>query len=141
MLMESYSSELGGKQSTSGGNFRAESKQSFASPSEEGRNLMRNRSSFKALKNHGIISQSDIVHPGQIGMKEDMIFGWRPDFNDKERLHRKEAIAIKLNYPNNPNLFKTSIRANVNMLAEMYRNNKSKCRLLFRLCTDFLSRL
>jgi hypothetical protein len=73
------------------------------------------------------------MHPGQGGLKQDMIFGWRPEFNDKERLQRKEAIAIKLNYPNNPNLIKTSIRANNNMLAEMYRDNKGKYRQLSRL--------
>ena len=58
-------------------------------------------------------------------MKLDMKFGWRPGFNDKDKLHCKEAIAINLNYPNNSNLILTSVRANGNMLTEMYRNNKS----------------
>ena len=58
-------------------------------------------------------------------MKLDMKFGWRPTL-DKDRLHRKEAIAIKLSYPHNPNLMRTSIRGNLNMLSELYRYTKSK---------------
>jgi hypothetical protein len=57
-------------------------------------------------------------------MKLDMKVGWRPGFNDKDKLHSKEAIAIKLNYPSNSVLMRTSIRANGNMLKEMYSKNK-----------------
>jgi len=43
-------------------------------------------------------------------MKEDMRFGWRPEYNERDKKNRKEAVAIKLTYPNNKGLFRTSIR-------------------------------
>ena len=57
-------------------------------------------------------------------MRLDMKFGWRPQFNDRD-LHRKEAIAIKLTYPNNQNLIQGSVRC-TQLASELYRMNKSK---------------
>ena len=53
-------------------------------------------------------------------MKLDMKFGWRPEFNDKDRLHRKEAIAIKLTYPNTIGICKTSVRS-CQLFNELFR--------------------
>lgn len=58
-------------------------------------------------------------------MKLDMKFGWRPEFNDRDRLNRKEAIAIKLTYPINIGLLKQSVRGGP-LFSEIYRMNKSK---------------
>ena len=66
-----------------------------------------------------------VIANGQSSMKLDMKFGWRPEFNDKDRLHRKEAIAIKLTYPNTLGICKTSVRG-CQLFTELYRTNKSK---------------
>lgn len=56
-------------------------------------------------------------------MKLDMKFGWRPGATDKK--HRKEAIAIKLGYPNNKDFFTKSIR-NSTLCGELYKFKKSR---------------
>ena len=58
-------------------------------------------------------------------MKIDMKFGWRPSYTDKDRLHRKDAIAIKLSYPGSGGLMRSSVLGSP-MFSEMYRNKKSK---------------
>ena len=58
-------------------------------------------------------------------MKLDMKFGWRPGFNDKDKMHRKEAIAIKLGYPNNQDIWLQSVR-NSALCQELYKFKKSK---------------
>ena len=58
-------------------------------------------------------------------MKLDMKFGWRPNFGDK-LLHQKEAIAIKLSYPNTTGLLMSSMRVDGGLQGEVFKNHKSK---------------
>ena len=73
----------------------------------------------------GITQPLANTHAGQASMKIDMKFGWRPEFTDKDRLHRKEAIAIKLSYPSPAGLMRSSVLGSP-MFADMYRSKKSK---------------
>ena len=73
----------------------------------------------------GITQPLANTHAGQASMKIDMKFGWRPEFTDKDRLHRKDAIAIKLSYPSNGGLMRSSVLGSP-MFSDMYRSKKSK---------------
>ena len=39
-----------------------------------------------------------------------MRFGWRPEFDEKSAKKGKDAIVIKLTYPDLKNLLRTSVR-------------------------------
>lgn len=59
-------------------------------------------------------------------MKLDMKFGWRPRYDDRMK-HNKEAIAIKLSYPDNliGSLLLGSMRVEGGLSSGIYKNNKN----------------
>ena len=68
------------------------------------------------------------MHQGQSSIKLDMRFGWRPDWDQKSEKKGKDAIVIKLTYPDIKNILRTSVRGS-QLFAETIGRTRDKTKM------------